>query len=151
MFPQFKHCSLNSSNLKLRFTILYGSQKLFFKNIFSFRHYLDIKQRAGFYRFNELGLVDLFEDQEEGLKYRIMFSISVPLAFRTQGFATRAFLGTTTGALSPKQNVSYEHTVSPIAQRNVIPLGFYCIHKKYHLRYYFFSPGVFFFLDSKNL
>lgn len=94
--------------------------------------------------------MDLFEDQEEGLKYRIMFSISVPLAFRTQGFATRAFLGTTTGALSPKQNVSYEHTVSPIAQRNVIPLGFYCIHKKYHLRYYFFSPGVF-FLDSKNL
>jgi len=65
------------------------------------------------YRFNELGSVDLFKDQEEGLKYGIMFSISVPLAFRTQGFATRAFLGTTTGALSPKQNVSYEYTVSP--------------------------------------
>lgn len=98
--------------------------------------------------------MDLFEDREEGLKYGIMFSISVPLAFRTQGFATRAFLGTTTGALSPKQNVSYEYTVSPIAQRNVIPLGFYCVRKKkkikkYHLRYYFFSPRVF-FLDSKN-
>lgn len=129
--------------------LLFCNQKLFLKNIFSFRHYLDINQRADSYRFNELGLVDLFEDQEEGLKYGIMFSISVPLAFRTQGFATRAFLGTTTGALSPKQNVSYEYTVSPIAQRNVIPLGFYCIRKKYHLRYYFFSPCVF-FLDSKN-
>lgn len=93
--------------------------------------------------------MDLFEDQEEELKYGIMFSISVPLAFRTQGFATRTFLGTTTGALSPKQNVSYEYTVSPIAQRNVIPLGFYCIRKKYQLRYYFFPPCVF-FLDSKN-
>lgn len=60
--------------------------------------------------------MDLFEDQEEGLKYGIMFSISVPLAFWTQGFTTRAFLGTTTEALSPKQNVSYEYSVPSIAQ-----------------------------------
>lgn len=97
--------------------------------------------------------MDLFEDREEGLKYGIMFSISVPLAFRTQGFATRAFLGTTTGALSPKQNVSYEYTVSPIAQRNVIPLGFYCIrrkkNKKIPLEILLLFPLVF-FLDSKN-
>lgn len=96
--------------------------------------------------------MDLFEDQEEGLKYGIMFSISVPLAFRTQGFATRAFLGTTTEALSPKQNVSYEYTVSPIAQRNVIPSGFYCIRKKkvpLEILLLSLNPSVF-FLDSKN-
>jgi len=94
--------------------------------------------------------VDLFEDQEEGLKYGIMFSISVPLVFRTQGFATRAFLGTTTVALSPKQNVSYEYTVSPIAQRNVIPLGFYCIRKKIPLEILLLFPQCIYFLDSKN-
>jgi len=94
---------------------------------------------------------DLFEDREEGLKYGIMFSISVPLAFRTQGFATRAFLGTTTGALSPKQNVSYECTLFLRLRNGMLSHWDFIVFEKNknHLRYYFFFP-VYSFLDNKN-